>query len=375
MKTIGVLFDVSGSMKKKFENIKNSDKVNKKSDELINILKKLGANMNSNIFAILFGLKNSPYIIDFIKLLQISNEKFRDITTTQETEENGYTTIYRDKLIDLLSKDRNGNERYCNIREYIMSENGPKERLSEFFCNLMEDDRVILDNIYNRLPIEVTNKNANLHLDQKINSSRKIVEVGSAILGFGIFSYWTANWGRNIVDNKVNNSKREGTVEAIKNSFKSSIEIMTIKIINEHKSMNHQNYELLRGENILKLIDDMEKKIIQPEKDQNISIVDLFENIIYGMTPLYSSWKKACEIFENNESKTRVLFIISDGLLNDTNDIISVQNEIKQKMNDLNIITICIYLNCSKKLIKYFIMRYKIILMTEQNFYLIFQAN
>ena len=136
MKTIGVLFDVSGSMKEKFKNIKNSDNVNKKSDELINIIKKLGKNMNSNIFAILFGLKNSPYIIDFIKLLQISNEKFRDITTTQETEENGYTTIYRDKLIDLLSKDRNGNERYCNIREYIMSENGPKERLSEFFCNL-----------------------------------------------------------------------------------------------------------------------------------------------------------------------------------------------------------------------------------------------
>ena len=44
MKTIGVLFDVSGSMKKKFNNIKDIDnkdinKVNKKSDELINILK------------------------------------------------------------------------------------------------------------------------------------------------------------------------------------------------------------------------------------------------------------------------------------------------------------------------------------------------
>ena len=107
---------------------------------------------------------------------------------------------------------------------------------------------------------------------------------------------------------------------------------------------------MIKGENILQLIDDMEKKIIQPEKDQNISIVDLFENIIYGNTPLYSSWKKACEIFENNESKTKVLFIISDGLLNDTNNIIQTQNEINQKMNNLNIITICIYLNCSKKL-------------------------
>ena len=152
-----------------------------------------------------------------------------DLRAILTKEEIGYTTIYRDKLIDLLSKDRNGNERYCNIREYIMSENGPKERLSEFFCNLMEDDREILDNIYNRLPIEVTNENANQHLDQNINSSRKIVEVCSAILGFGFFSYWTVNLGRNIVNKKVNNSKREGTVEAIKNSFKSSIEIMTKK--------------------------------------------------------------------------------------------------------------------------------------------------
>ena len=147
MKTIGVLFDVSGSMKQKFNNIKNSDNVNKKSDELIGILKKLGKNMNSNIFAILFGIKNSPYIIDFIELLKMSNQKFRNITSTQESEANPNITIYRDKLINLLSKDQNGNTRYCNIGEYVMSENGPKERLSEFFCNLMEDNREVIDNI------------------------------------------------------------------------------------------------------------------------------------------------------------------------------------------------------------------------------------
>lgn len=47
MKTIGVLFDVSGSMKNKFNNIKDIDnkdinKINKKSDELIGVLKKFG---------------------------------------------------------------------------------------------------------------------------------------------------------------------------------------------------------------------------------------------------------------------------------------------------------------------------------------------
>ena len=98
------------------------------------------------------------------------------------------------------------------------------------------------------------------------------------------------------------------------------------------------------------MIDDISKKIIQPEEDNNISIIDLFENIIYGKTPLYSCCKKAFEIFENNDSKNKILFIISDGILTDTNNIISTQNEIKQKMNQLEIITICIYLNSSSKL-------------------------
>ena len=71
MKTIGILFDVSYSMKQKFNKLKDIDKVNKRSDELIEVLKKIAKNNNTNIFSILFGLQNSPYIIDFIKLLHM----------------------------------------------------------------------------------------------------------------------------------------------------------------------------------------------------------------------------------------------------------------------------------------------------------------
>ena len=299
MKTIGVLFDVSGSMKNKFNNIKNSEKVNKKSDELINILKKLGKNMNTNIFTILFGLQDSPYIIDFIKLLQISNKKFRKITSTEETEKNPSITIYRDKLIDLLSKDQNGNERYCNIREYVISEAGPKERLSEFFCNLMEDNREIIDNIYDNLPKEVKYEDENQNLDNRIKKGKMAANVGGGVLGwFGIKiaapvilvplcvafppltgalpyaglcidaegGYLGNRLLNNYADNKIDNSKKEETINAIKNSFKSSIEIITKKIINEYKLINHQNYELIKGENILQLIDDMEKKLFNLKK-------------------------------------------------------------------------------------------------------------
>ena len=93
----------------------------------------------------------------------MSNEKFKNIPYTEEN-----STYYRDKLIHLLSKDQQGNERYCNIREYVISENGPTEKLSAFFCNLMEEDRDIIDSIYNRLPKEVTVQNENQNLNKRM---------------------------------------------------------------------------------------------------------------------------------------------------------------------------------------------------------------
>ena len=54
--------------------------------------------------------------------------------------------------------------------------------------------------------------------------------------------------------------------------------------------------------------------------------------------------------FKDNPSNNKILFIISDGLLNDTNDLISAQQQIKEKLDALKIITICIYVNASDEL-------------------------
>ena len=108
MKTIGILFDVSGSIKEKFNNFNKVEKV-KKSDELINILKKLSHNIQSNIFTILFGLRDDPDIIDFIKLAKIYNSRLRELNCQ---DNNNLETIYRDRLINYLSKDKYGNNRY-----------------------------------------------------------------------------------------------------------------------------------------------------------------------------------------------------------------------------------------------------------------------
>ena len=77
-KNVGILFDVSGSMNDEFQNFNKIDSLNdKKSDELITILKNLLQLLN--IFIILFGLKGSLYIIDFIKLLEIYNNHFKTL--------------------------------------------------------------------------------------------------------------------------------------------------------------------------------------------------------------------------------------------------------------------------------------------------------
>jgi hypothetical protein len=51
----------------------------------------------------LFGLNGSPYIINFIKLLEICNNHFKTLEKNKDIS-------YRNKLIDLLSRN---NYRYC----------------------------------------------------------------------------------------------------------------------------------------------------------------------------------------------------------------------------------------------------------------------
>ena len=296
MKNIGILFDVSGSMKEKFNNLDKVKKISKKSDELIEVLKIISYNSQANIFSILFGLYNDPYIIDFIKILRIYNSKLKELKCE---DENNSEKIFRDKLISYLSKDKDGNDRYCNIRDYVMSDDGPSEKLSEFFCNLMEEERTIIDNIYNHLPEEVTDKNKNFNLKAKINLGKcggeplgfglglglalgvcaffppaagalAVTEIATAVelaligigatsiagaIGGGVGSYKT-------VDGKVKNSEKEETLKAIRNSFKESIEIITEKVMNKYKGENNTNYELIKGNQLSELIENLSKKII-----------------------------------------------------------------------------------------------------------------
>ena len=150
-----------------------------------------------------------------------------------------------------------------------------------------------------------------------------------------------------LVNNRVNNSKRDETIKAIKSSFKECIENITGNIIEEYKK-NFGNYELLKVEDLLNLVESIEEKIIKPD-NKDVSIVDLFEKYIYGNTPLYQGCKKAFEIFDKNLNNEKILFIVGDGLLNDVNDINKAKDKIILKSNEIKITIVCIYLNNSEE--------------------------
>ena len=329
MKTIGILFDVSGSMHEKFENMNKLKEINKKSDQLIQILKNICKNSQLNIFTILFGLYEPPYIIDFIRLLKISNQKFKVLKCNDTKNSNN---CFRKQLIKYLSEDQNGNKRYCEIEKYVLSPNGPSEQISEFFCKAMEEENEIVDIIYDSLPKEVTNKDENESLNNKIKSYED--------------SYKYIPFSKKIVDKKVKNFEKGEIIKATKSSFGKCIEIMTTKIMNKYKEENKEEIDLITGQELSELIEEMKKKIIQP-KDENFNIIDIFENYIYGDTPLYTSCMKAFSTFQKNNNN-KILLIISDGLLNDNKDIEKAQNDIKNKIEELQIITVGIFLNSSK---------------------------
>ena len=354
MKTVGVLFDVSGSMREKYNYMNEANEI-KKSNELINILKNLGKNNKINVFSILYGLYDEPYIIDFIHLLKISNNNLKELKSKDEKSQ-----IYRNKIIDYLSKDQNGNERYCNIRNYIFSDEGPSEKICEFICNAMEEDRFLIDDIYNSLPKEVTEQKENAALNKKIFFGKgagvvasnaigilaSFIPIAGPIIGPIIMVSGMAS-SNLVVNHKVKNSEKEETIKAINNSMKKCINVLSDKIMNQYKENENENYNIIEGQKLYELIEKITEKIVIP-KGKTINIIDIFQNYIYGDTPLYTSCLKAFSIFEKIKSNKRILLIISDGLLNDIDDIETAKNNINEKKDNLELITVCIYLNNSE---------------------------
>ena len=83
--------------------------------------------------------------------------------------------------------------------------------------------------------------------------------MGGTLAGIGVGAVVGIERGNMLVNNRINNAKRDETIKAIKSSFKECIENISGEIINEYKK-KFVNYELLKGEDLSNLIESIEKK-------------------------------------------------------------------------------------------------------------------
>ena len=341
-------------MKEKFDNYyiekkeknESNESNEKRADEIIKILENISKNLKVRIFSILFGFLEPPFIVDFTRLLKISSEKFDEL---ESNIDNNYVKKYREELINLLSHDDEGNERYCNIKEYIYGKDGPSERFSEFVVKLMKKERKIIDEIYSSLPRKVKDEfydNTTWGLNQGLN----VIGGGAPVISFGglmiagvalltnpiaptLLGIQTliSVVGLYYKSKKIDQNVEEETINAIKNGFRSCIKHISSNIMDNYKK-EEKEIQLIKGSELLNLIQNLKDNIEYPKNENNKSfdIIDIFEDYIYGKTPLYTSCQKAFGVFEKNSKNKNYLIIISDGLLNDTKNYDEVINYTKK---------------------------------------------
>jgi hypothetical protein len=163
-RAIGILFDVSGSMKEPFDNLalKIQDKKEQinRVDSIINVIKTLSRKERTTFFSLLFRCEGDKYktqLFDFIFLLRKLgqmknfNEEFNldkintyyNSKVSNKNEDNSYGN----EIKRLLSK--NG-KRTLLIDKYIFTnEYGINEGKLQLMCELLRGDDKLSDIIYN----------------------------------------------------------------------------------------------------------------------------------------------------------------------------------------------------------------------------------
>ena len=165
-RVIGILFDVSASMKTPFYDLSKKiqdkkEQVNRV-DSIINVIKTLCKKESTTLFALLFGCEGDEYknqLLDFIFLLrklgQIKNfteennsEQINEYYNTEVSEDNDPNS-FGNELKRLLSK--NG-KRKLYIDKYIFTNEFKfNEGKLKLMCDLLRDDEEFSGYIYSQL--------------------------------------------------------------------------------------------------------------------------------------------------------------------------------------------------------------------------------
>ena len=336
-RVIGILFDVSGSMKQPFYDLskKIEDKKEQVSrvDSIINVIKTLCKKENTTLFALLFGCEGNEYksqLLDFIFLLRQLNEirnfneeinserinEYYNITISNKYDENSYGN----ELKNLLSDNR---KKYLYIDKYIFTDyyNFNEGKL-KLMCDLLRDDKELSRTIYSKLDLSCT---------------------------LGISSVFKSSIFGNIFPETEKRAVFEEVDKLLEFAFnKNRNRLPPLISIYMEERFNRKKEKILTdisGSELINIITDIQNKI-----DNNSQIMSIFEKEIYWDTPLFTAsqvaFKKFSTDFQSNQNK--FLLIITDGLANDTKDEFYYDKIYKSALSN-NIIIIGIYISDEKK--------------------------
>ena len=91
-----------------------------------------------------------------------------------------------------------------------------------------------------------------------------------------------------------------------------------------------------------------EKGLNELSKERKQELLKNVEPFIYGRTPLYESLEKAIELFEGDASKTKLLFVLSDGLPTDGNNQDSIKiKQITSKLREEKVNVVSCFISTS----------------------------
>ena len=311
---IGILFDVSGSMKKPFNSF-NFKYSNTKADEIINLIEKICSNPHKSnnekvrIFSILFG-GSQELIYDFCSLLEIANNLFcHSLTSDKNSKAKKYG--FGQKFEKILSEIGT-----VYLSNYLYCDSGPTERLCEMGYYLLRDDCDLRERIYEKLPYQC-----------------KSWFQDKGVYGYSFFSTKSIN---------------KSTEEVINDIYETCIDCYASKIMSEEinqRKISNNTLKFMDGNNLINIKKNLEDKLASPNNTK-FNLIDLFTKYIYGSTPLYTALNISFDNFKKQSSNNnnKFLFIISDGELNDIKKNFDYIGEIRKKATDNNVTVISIFL-------------------------------
>ena len=291
LRQLGILYDVSNSMKSPFNIFQGNDPPQTKSDYLIHMMNKIIKDKNIHIFTLLFGGKKNAEIFDYISYIEKMNIYLSKLNIGKENKRNS----------ELTKEISSGIENKHDEKNYLTDLN------KAFILKLIHQNDSNLTDIENIFPF--------------LTGIKRIIS---------FFDVFKLN-DRNI---NINNC----------------IEELFQKIYEQMK--NDNNIKIIKSNELKPILEKMdeliEKYIPHYHSNENRNFLYYLKDKIYGESRLAGVCEGSLKLFSINKNKyhQQMLIIVTDGSINDIDELKGIFNELKK--NNVYVL-ICYISNFSSK--------------------------